>query len=137
MKLSQQLPFTFSNKVIVNSFKIQCRCKGILTAEQIEAEIVPWGPHIIEIKGLTDNCPDCGHVSKVEKRIRDDKTVYDAKRGVWLPAKAGSRGKTGKISPSIVNRENLFVISAFLLSWQFVIIVISHNPVLARVYCFR
>ena len=137
MKLSQQLPLEFDNLVTIRSFKTQCtKCKGILTAENIDAQIVRWGPHIIEIKGLA-NCPACSHVSKVDKKIRDDKSVYDAKKGVWVTAKDGSRRKTGKTFPSMINGKNLFVISAFLLSWQFVLIVISHNPVLARVFCFK
>jgi hypothetical protein len=107
-----------------------------LTADKIDAEIIQWGAHIIVIKGFA-NCSNCGHISHVEKKIRDDKSIYDGSKGEWLTAKTDSRGKSQKIFTSFVNKETLVIISALLLFWQILIMVVTNNPLPASLFCYK
>jgi len=103
MTLDKQLPINFKNGVTVRSYVAKCEsCKGAIPADWIDAEIIMWA-HIIEIKGLA-NCLNCGHVEQIQKKIRDDKSVFDRKRGVWVTAKSNSRGKCQRIFASMVKK---------------------------------
>ena len=135
MNLAKQLPYVFTNhNTVIRSFVTKCgRCGGAVPEEWIEAEIIEYGAHIVVFRGSA-SCLHCGHIYKVEKKIRDDKSVYDPKRG-WLSAKASSREKFRKSLASLVKKK-ILIISVFILLWQILIIMIIHNPVLARIICF-
>jgi hypothetical protein len=68
-------------------------------------------------------------------KVHDDKSVQY--RGNWLAAKPDSRGKTTKILESMISIETLMVISAFLLTGQILLIVITHNPIWEKLVGFK
>ena len=122
MNLAKQLPFVFENRLAVR-FSALCKgCKGVLPAEWIEAELTQWGAHIVVIKGI-GNCLNCGHVTSIYTKIRDDKSVYDQRRGEWVTPKADFRGDCRRILARMgkIKAEILYTILGFILAWAMLI----------------
>jgi hypothetical protein len=133
MNLKLQLPYVFLNNVSVNSFSALCKnCQGILPPHMIDAEITPWGTHIIQIHG-TGDCFQCGHQSEVEIKIRDDMAVFDEKMGVWIKMKKGFCREWRKTISSFINRESLMVLTLLILFWLVIVSAGSQIRVPAKI----
>jgi hypothetical protein len=121
----------------VKSFTAICEnCQGMLTPGMIEAEITEWGAHIIVIRGV-GNCFRCGHQSGVQIKIRDDGSVYDEKRGIWISPDKGLYGMLVKPISSLMSRESLIVLTCFIFSWLVVVSAGSSFRVPVRIICHK